>query len=166
MLWSLRWMNFDDSLSAANKVTKYQARSTNMLVDPTGLKPAPHGLKGRRSVTRAPGQKSPKSHVQSPKSLSLFGCRPWTLDFGLPLAVAEGFEPSITGLTIRCLTNLATPQETKGEKGNRGTGKGKEQDLFFPYSPIPPLPPSWFRLPIPLSPFPFCLLTLPFIWRR
>jgi hypothetical protein len=26
------------------------------LVDPTGLKPAPHGLKGRRSVTRAPGQ--------------------------------------------------------------------------------------------------------------
>ena len=27
------------------------------------------------------------------------------------LAVAEGFEPSIAGLTIRCLTNLATPQE-------------------------------------------------------
>ena len=27
------------------------------MVDPTGLKPAPHGLKGRRSVTRAPGQK-------------------------------------------------------------------------------------------------------------
>ena len=26
------------------------------LVDPTGLKPAPHGLKGRRSVTRAPSQ--------------------------------------------------------------------------------------------------------------
>ena len=26
------------------------------VVDPTGLKPAPHGLKGRRSVTRAPGQ--------------------------------------------------------------------------------------------------------------
>jgi hypothetical protein len=26
------------------------------------------------------------------------------------LAVAEGFEPSIAGLTIRCLTNLATPQ--------------------------------------------------------
>ena len=38
------------------------------VVDPTGLKPAPHGLKGRRSVTRAPGQKE--------------------------LAVAEGFEPS------------------------------------------------------------------------
>jgi hypothetical protein len=29
---------------------------TARLVDPTGLKPAPHGLKGRRSVTRAPGQ--------------------------------------------------------------------------------------------------------------
>ena len=26
------------------------------VVDPTGLKPAPHGLKGRRSATRAPGQ--------------------------------------------------------------------------------------------------------------
>ena len=38
------------------------------MVDPTGLKPAPHGLKGRRSVTRAPGQRG--------------------------LAVAEGFEPS------------------------------------------------------------------------
>jgi hypothetical protein len=38
------------------------------MVDPTGLKPAPHGLKGRRSVTRAPGQNE--------------------------LAVAEGFEPS------------------------------------------------------------------------
>ncbi len=55
------------------------------MVDPTGLKPAPRGLKGRGSVTRAPGQKG--------------------------LAVAEGFEPSIAGLTIRCLTNLATPQE-------------------------------------------------------
>ncbi len=38
------------------------------MVDPTGLKPALHGLKGRRSVTRAPGQ--------------------------LEMAVAEGFEPS------------------------------------------------------------------------
>src|SRR6266436_5798942 len=55
------------------------------VVDPTGLKPAPRGLIGRRSVTRAPGQKG--------------------------LAVAEGFEPPITGLTIRCLTNLATPQK-------------------------------------------------------
>lgn len=27
------------------------------MVDPTGLKPALHGLKGRCSVTRAPGQK-------------------------------------------------------------------------------------------------------------
>ena len=54
------------------------------MVDPTGLKPAPHGLKGRCSVTRAPDRKR--------------------------LAVAEGLEPSIAGLTIRCLTNLATPQ--------------------------------------------------------
>jgi hypothetical protein len=33
------------------------------------------------------------------------------LAIGNDLAVAEGFEPSITGLTIRCLTNLATPQK-------------------------------------------------------
>ena len=31
--------------------------SYTAMVDPTGLKPAPHGLKGRCSVTRAPGQK-------------------------------------------------------------------------------------------------------------
>src|SRR6476660_8137794 len=43
------------------------------VVDPTGLKPAPHGLKGRRSVTRAPGQDiadfrlsiCPRSTIQS-----------------------------------------------------------------------------------------------------
>ena len=34
------------------------------------------------------------------------------LTIGDDLAVAEGFEPSIAGLTIWCLTNLATPQET------------------------------------------------------
>jgi hypothetical protein len=33
------------------------------------------------------------------------------LAIGNDLAVAEGFEPSIAGLTIRCLTNLATPQK-------------------------------------------------------
>jgi hypothetical protein len=54
------------------------------MVDLTGLKPVPHGLKGRCSVTRAPGQK---------------------------MAVAEGLEPSLSALTVRCLTNLATPQE-------------------------------------------------------
>ena len=54
------------------------------MVDPAGLKPAPHGLKGRCSVARAPDRR---------------------------MAVAEGLEPSITGLTIRRLTNLATPQK-------------------------------------------------------
>jgi hypothetical protein len=67
------------------------------LVDPTGLKPAPNGLKVRCSVTRAPGHKSPKSHVQSPKSLRRISMLTldlgrWTLDW--LLAVAEGFEPS------------------------------------------------------------------------
>ncbi len=55
-----------------------------MLVDPAGLKPAPHGLKGRRSVSRAPGQK-----------IWL-----WRKDSNLRMAA----------LTVRCLTNLATPQ--------------------------------------------------------
>jgi hypothetical protein len=32
--------------------------SYTAMVDPTGLKPAPHGLKGRCSVTRAPGQEN------------------------------------------------------------------------------------------------------------
>jgi hypothetical protein len=58
---------------------------TAELVDPTGLKPAPHGLKGRRSVTRAPSQKNWL----------------WRKDSNLRMAA----------LTVRCLTNLATPQE-------------------------------------------------------
>src|SRR5919106_4208268 len=33
-----------------------KTKSPNSLVDPMGLKPAPHGLKVRCSVTRAPGQ--------------------------------------------------------------------------------------------------------------
>jgi hypothetical protein len=37
--------------------------------------------------------------------------------------VAEGFEPSMAALTVRCLTNLATPQEkflvTKGTKARK-----------------------------------------------
>src|SRR5258708_10275844 len=58
---------------------------TARLVDPTGLKPAPHGLKGRRSVTRVPGQKNWL----------------WRKDSNLRMAA----------LTVRCLTNLATPQK-------------------------------------------------------
>ena len=58
---------------------------TATVVDPAGLKPAPHGLKGRRSVTRAPGQRDWL----------------WRKDSNLRMAA----------LTVRCLTNLATPQE-------------------------------------------------------
>ena len=58
------------------------------MVDPTGLEPAPYGLKVRYSATRVPGQ----YEVQDPRSL----VPELTLDFGLwtTLAVAEGFEPS------------------------------------------------------------------------
>ena len=48
------------------------------MVDPAGLKPAPRGLKVRCSVARTPGQHE--------------------------LAVAEGIEPTIFALTVRCLT--------------------------------------------------------------
>src|SRR6266540_6513815 len=61
------------------------------VVDPTGLKPAPHGLKGRRSVTRAPGQKDWL----------------WRKDSNRRMAA----------LTVRCLTNLATPQKGRDEVG-------------------------------------------------
>src|SRR5713226_3692965 len=64
--WS-RWKELNRHRSIINRVL-WPLSYTARLVDPTGLKPAPHGLKGRRSVTRAPGQKG--------------------------LAVAEGFEPS------------------------------------------------------------------------
>src|SRR5437588_6723015 len=64
--WS-RWKELNRHRSIINRVL-WPLSYTARLVDPTGLKPAPHGLKGRRSVTRAPGQKR--------------------------LAVAEGFEPS------------------------------------------------------------------------
>lgn len=68
------------------------------LVDPTGLKPAPHGLKIRRSVTRAPSQE----HFQLPISdcrlvarISLVASKTnRQLAIGNVLAVAEGFEPS------------------------------------------------------------------------
>ena len=54
-----------------------------LLVDPTRLKRAPHGLKGRCSVSRAPGQKWL-----------------WRKDSNLRMAA----------LKVRFLTNLATPQ--------------------------------------------------------
>src|SRR5437870_5457194 len=89
---------------------------TARLVDPTGLKPAPHGLKGRRSVTRAPGQQHCRFPIVDWRLVGgICPCAKrignWQSTIGNDLAVAEGFEPSIAGLTIRCLTNLATPQK-------------------------------------------------------
>jgi hypothetical protein len=62
----------------------------------------------------------------------------WQFAIDNDLAVAEGFEPSIAGLTIRCLTNLATPQKTR-EKGDWETGKGER---FLTLFPIPLFPHS------------------------
>ena len=91
------------------------------MVDPTGLKPAPHGLKGRRSVTRAPGQQHCRFQIADCRlafESKVCLCRKrignWQSEIYNDLAVAEGFEPSIAGLTIRCLTNLATPQKRIG----------------------------------------------------
>src|SRR5262245_36366961 len=52
--WS-RWKELNRHRSIINRVL--WPLSYTAMVDPTGLKPAPHGLKGRRSVTRAPGQR-------------------------------------------------------------------------------------------------------------
>ena len=81
--WS-RWKELNRHRSIINRVL-WPLSYTARLVDPTGLKPAPHGLKGRRSVTRAPGQQEWL----------------WRKDSNLRMAA----------LTVRCLTNLATPQE-------------------------------------------------------
>ena len=35
------------------------------------------------------------------------------------MAVAEGFEPSVAAVTVRCLTNLATPQKFFAREKNR-----------------------------------------------
>ena len=78
-------------LSAREQRTKYKAPSTSSLVDPTGLKPAPHGLKVRCSVTRAPGQQA-KFRVSSWYAAEL-ETRNSELETDY-LAVAEGFEPS------------------------------------------------------------------------
>ena len=72
------------------------------LVDPTGLKPAPHGLKGRRSVTRAPGQEYLRFSIADCRlasSVRRINRRETSIGnrksaIGNDLAVAEGFEPS------------------------------------------------------------------------
>ena len=66
------------------------------MVDPTGLEPAPHGLKVRYSATRVPGQQekflvsSLEFRVVLPSELETRNSELETID----LAVAEGFEPS------------------------------------------------------------------------
>jgi hypothetical protein len=71
------------------------------VVGPTGLKPAPHGLKGRCSVTRAPDQEDGWL---------------WRKDSNLRMAA----------LTVRCLTSLATPQQEDGEKRRQRDGVDAE----------------------------------------
>ncbi len=82
---------------------------------------------------------SPKSKVAAAVQARTFDLGLWTLDW--ILAVAEGFEPSIAGLTIRCLTNLATPQKERGETGERVKEKRKVTLVrlslsTFPFSPF------------------------------
>ena len=54
----------DEGCSSASSFSSFILPPLSFsLVDPTGLKPAPHGLKGRRSVTRAPDQKLVIGHL-------------------------------------------------------------------------------------------------------
>jgi hypothetical protein len=73
----------------------------SVLVDPTGLEPAPYGLKVRYSATRVPGQqhfRSPIADCQLVRSSTIYviprQIGNWQSEIGNDLAVAEGFEPS------------------------------------------------------------------------
>jgi hypothetical protein len=110
-LWALSFVlctliSFDRRAVLERRKAKYKEQSTKavgfVLVDPTGLKPAPHGLKGRCSVTRAPGQEYFRFSIAdcrlgssvrriNRREMSI-GNRKSTI--GNNLAVAEGFEPS------------------------------------------------------------------------
>ena len=69
------------------------------MVDPTGLKPAPHGLKGRCSVARAPDRK-----IGCGGRIRTFGNRinspvPYQLGYATKEMVAgAGVEPALVGL--------------------------------------------------------------------
>jgi hypothetical protein len=63
------------------------------MVDPTGLKPAPHGLKGRRSVSRAPGQNMAVAEGFEPSYGRINGAVPYQLGYATMLVAAGGFEP-------------------------------------------------------------------------
>jgi hypothetical protein len=104
--------------------TKHEARLN--LVDPTGLKPAPYGLKGRRSVTRAPGQQASfKFQVSSSKFDPNINLKlgTWNLKL-IDLAVAEGFEPSLGRI------NSAVPYQLgyATEEGMKDEGWGMKEN--------------------------------------
>ena len=52
-VWISSWL-----LEGIDAISRAKAKDPSpfVVVDPAGLKPAPHGLKGRCSVTRAPDQ--------------------------------------------------------------------------------------------------------------
>jgi hypothetical protein len=133
--WVLGLGSLEDEQSRAWPKVQSQKTQDQFLVDPTGLKPAPHGLKGRRSVTRAPDQ-----NYFRLKILNGFGCgggtrthddrinspAPYQLGYtteyfrsqieSLPTAPAycllmmeamKGLEPLSTGLQDRRLIQLS-----------------------------------------------------------
>jgi len=89
------------------------------LVDPTGLKPAPNGLKVRRSITRAPGQEIADCRLlifdwsfKDEESLPASNAN-WQSEIGNRQCVWLWRKDSnlrMAALTVRCLTSLATPQ--------------------------------------------------------
>ena len=80
-------------LAAGEGVELHLRPSRNLLVDPTGLKPVPHGLKGRCSVSRAPGQEMAVAEGFEPSHRRINSAVPYQLGYATILVAAGGFEP-------------------------------------------------------------------------
>ena len=93
----------------------YQSRalplSYTALVDPTGLKPAPHGLKGRCSVTRAPGQEIGCGGRTRTFDIRINNPAPYQLGYATKkiLVDREGFKPSQEVCRTSMLDYITSP---------------------------------------------------------
>jgi hypothetical protein len=117
------------------------------VVDPTGLKPAPHGLKGRRSVTRAPGQqlgRGERGHGEKSCLHVSHSRRPRVSV--LILAVAEGFEPSHGRINSAVPYQLGyATKRSDAETRRKVTRKSSGLNSASPPSPRPRVSKCWLR---------------------
>ena len=94
--WS-RWQELNLRLSIINRVL--WPLSYTAMVDLTGLKPVPHGLKGRCSVTRAPDRKNGCGGRTRTFDNRINNPVPYQLGYATrELVAGAGVEPAIVGL--------------------------------------------------------------------